>query len=161
MAQQSIEISKLYSWAAGKLSKMGQGEDLRRHQRQRPAHPDLDSLDRPVAPQVAAPPLQGRVVLVQPRDDVAPEPLYLSRSHGLVARSLRDATHWPGPRTARTAVTRTWTAERDSRVDLNPENRPCPRYEPEMTRRETSPASYFGQQCSILLKFHSFPKKSF
>jgi hypothetical protein len=24
MAQQSIEISKLYSWAAGKLSKMGQ-----------------------------------------------------------------------------------------------------------------------------------------
>ena len=31
-------------------------------------------------------------------------------------------------------------------VDLNPENRPCPRHEPEMTRRETSPASYFGQQ---------------
>ena len=54
-------------------------QDLRRHQRERPPHPDLDSLDRPAPVEMAAPPLQGQLVFVQSGLDAAPQPVYLSR----------------------------------------------------------------------------------
>jgi hypothetical protein len=55
-----------------------QGEEFRRHQRKRPAHPDLDSLDCYPAAEVAAPSLQSQVVPVQPGVDAPAESVYLS-----------------------------------------------------------------------------------
>ena len=55
-----------------------QTEELRGHQRKRLAHPDLDSLDRYPAAEMAAPSLEGQVVPVQSRLHVTAEPLYLS-----------------------------------------------------------------------------------
>ena len=50
-------------------------EELRRYQRKRTPHPDLDSLDRPAPAEMAAPPLQGRLVSVQSGVDAAAEPV--------------------------------------------------------------------------------------
>ena len=40
-----------------------QGEELRGHHRKRPAHPDLDSLDRDPTAEMAAPSVEGQMVL--------------------------------------------------------------------------------------------------
>src|ERR1039457_6200596 len=52
-------------------------EDLRRHQRERTPHPDLDSLDRPAVVEMAAPPFQGRLVSFQSGLDAATKLVYL------------------------------------------------------------------------------------
>ena len=54
-------------------------EDLRWHQRERPPHPDLDSLDCLAPVEMAASPLQGQLVSVQSGIDDAVQPVYLSR----------------------------------------------------------------------------------
>ncbi len=68
-----------------------EGEDLRRHQRKRAAHSDLDSPDRDAAAEVAAPPVAGQLVVVQSGLAAAAEPLYLSRLGPLAQRSARHA----------------------------------------------------------------------
>ena len=42
-----------------------QGQDVRGHERERPAHPDLDSIDRLVAAALAPSPVAGELELVQ------------------------------------------------------------------------------------------------
>ena len=56
------------------------------------------SPDRHHAVEVAAPPLQGEVVVVQSGFDVAFESLHLSQFASLVGQSLRHPTPDPGPR---------------------------------------------------------------
>ena len=73
--QRALENRAVFQSAQAKSHR----EDLRRHQRERPPHPDLDSLDRPAPVEVAAPPFQGQVVSVQSGFNAAAEPVYLSR----------------------------------------------------------------------------------
>ena len=54
-------------------------EDLRRHQRERTSHPDLDSLDRPAPVEMAAPPLQGQLVSVHSGLHAAAKLVHLPR----------------------------------------------------------------------------------
>src|SRR5215471_10046213 len=70
------------------------GEDLRRHQREYPPPPDLDSPDRPAPAEVAASPLQGRLVVVQSGFDAATEPVCLPRFDQVAPRS--DGNAAPG-----------------------------------------------------------------
>src|SRR3990172_6778808 len=72
-----------------------QGEELRGDQRERAADPDLDGPDRHPAAEVAAPPLPGEVVLVQPGLHATPEPVHLPGSAPVAGESLRHAA--PGP----------------------------------------------------------------
>ena len=72
-------------------------EDLRRHQRKRPPHPDLDSLDRPAPAEMAASPLQGQLVPVQSGLDAAAEPVYLPRFDAVVRLIPLKRRHWSLP----------------------------------------------------------------
>jgi len=72
-----------------------QGEQLRRHQRKRAAHPDLDSLDRDPAAEMVAPSVEGQMVPFQSRLHAADEPVYLSRFADLAGQPLRDTAPAP------------------------------------------------------------------
>ena len=86
-----------------------EGEELRGHQRERPAHPDLDSLDRPAAAEMAAPSVEGQLVAVQSGLDVAAEPVYLPRFAEVAGRSHRDTATGPRVGTTYPGAGMTWT----------------------------------------------------
>ena len=105
-------------------------QELRRHHRERATHPDLDSLDRHVAAQMAPSPLQSQLVAVQSRHHAAPEPVYLPRFTRLATPSVRHAAHSSRRRTATTRLELIWTAYKqkkqrpDSPCALNPVPKP-------------------------------------
>ena len=77
-----------------------ESEKLRGHQPECAADPDLDSADRHAAVEMATPPLQGKVVLLQSGFHVAFEPVHLPGPPPLVGEPLRYAAACPTDRTA-------------------------------------------------------------
>lgn len=65
-----------------------EGQNLRRRERERPSHPDLDSPDFIAGDQVAASLIQSGMVLFQHGDHASAEPLYLSGFTGLARRTV-------------------------------------------------------------------------
>ncbi len=73
--QRALENRAVFQSAQAKSDR----EDVRRHQRERTPHPDLDSIDRPALVEMAAPPLQGCLVSLQSGFEAAAKPVYLPR----------------------------------------------------------------------------------
>jgi hypothetical protein len=84
-------------------------EDLRRHQRERPPHPDLDSLDCLAPVEMAAPPLQGQLVSVQSGINAAAEPVYLPRFAEVARQPVRDTATTARIPTTYSGAGITWT----------------------------------------------------
>src|SRR5208283_1946207 len=100
-----------------------QNQDFRGHHRERPAHPDLDSLDRHAAAQVAPSPLQSQLVAVQSGHHAALEPVYLPGFTRLATQSVRNSAHFPSRGTAPTRTGMTWTGTDSKNKDLIPNRR--------------------------------------
>src|SRR5713226_7407975 len=124
-----------------------QGEEFRRHQRKRPAHPDLDSLDCYPAAEVAAPSLQSQVVPVQPGVDAPAESVYLSGFTQVAGRSVRDAAT-----TARIPATYSgtgmiWTGSQGQKGGPRSEDLDSQRSKRLVSEGGITTLSCFGQQC--------------
>jgi hypothetical protein len=130
------------------------GPQLRRYQRERPSHSDLEGLDRDAPAEMAAPSVEGGVVALKPGDDASPEPLHLPGVDGMARRSIQHATTRTIVRAARAgpAMIRTGHGGRRSgKGQPQPGDRRfglVSRYEMGVRRRNLS---RLGQQCSEIL----------
>ncbi len=88
-----------------------EGEELCRYEPECAADPDLDSADRDAAVEMAAPPLQGEVVLLQSGFHAALEPVHLPGSAPLAGEPLRHAAPRAAGRTAHTEPGLIWTGD--------------------------------------------------
>src|SRR5215510_3763953 len=84
-------------------------EELRRHQRERASHPDLDSPDRNAPVEMAASPLQGELVLVQLGIPAPLEPVYLPRIDQVATQSHGNAAAASCYRTTHLGYELIWT----------------------------------------------------
>jgi len=98
-----------------------EGQDLRGHQRERAAHPDLDSTHRPAADQVDEAPVPGGLVPVPDGRRPSLEPLCLPRFAGLVGRPGLMGRRSTADNAAQPVDPGYWTADLTRRGDLNRE----------------------------------------
>ena len=93
-------------------------KDLRRHQRERTPHSDLDSLDRTAVAEMAAPPLQSQLVLVQSGLHAAAQPVHLSRADAVASQSHGNSAATAGRRATHACPDMTWTGTFHGKGDL-------------------------------------------
>ena len=106
-------------------------QDLRRHQRQRPADSDLDRADRPAPAQVPATACPLRLEPVQSRRPAAPATVRLSRPVRLDRSTLSTPAPTRSPRRANPAFLVTQLGQQNGNLNLGattekPENAPIP-----------------------------------